>query len=57
MYSVPEKNTKIRGSSYESMATCVTTATATCLLKYGKDKIDEYASLQLAGLSVYETIA
>ena len=53
-----QKNkTNKSGSGYESLATCVTAASATCLLDYGNNNIDEYASLQLVGLSVNEIVA
>ena len=52
-----KNKTNKNGSGYESLRTCITGASAECLLDHGKKNIDEYVSLKFAGLSVNEIIA
>ena len=55
----PKSKTNKNSSRYESLRTCITrlSASAECLLDYGNKNIDEFVSLELAGLSVNKIIA
>jgi len=52
-----KSKTDKNGSGYESLRTCITNTSAECLLDYGNKNIDEYVSLELAGLQANEIIA
>ena len=52
-----KSKTNKTGSGHESLRTCITGASAECLLDYGNKSIDEYVSPKPAGHPVNEVIA